>query len=123
MQRGHLLKLFALITMPPLQEISHNVQRQRRGLPLTPLEKRSLKLRPPIQRIERSYNIRKKIKVLTFLLYYRVIDPRPLSASQRRQGMAAFPGHDKTPGYRPPTFAEALNYFVVFENPGLRDVL
>ena len=93
--------------IPPLSELSANVVRPGRK-PL-PLEKRKPPSFKAIQRVERSYSRKKRMKVLLFLQYHRVpVDDDWKPPSRQRDGYTA-----PVDGYRQPTYEEAHAFFKI----------
>ncbi|KPM45834.1 hypothetical protein AK830_g684 [Neonectria ditissima] len=70
---------------------------KKRGPKPKPLSERVYKAPKPIQRVERSYDPKKKEEVILYLMHHRVYDPN---------------SNIKAPdGHRPPTFREAAAFF------------
>ena len=108
-----------------LQTIDPNVGRQRRRKP-GPAQAGLVELGHPyvaprpIQRIERSYSLARKVEVVRFLHYHRVVDDSAQKARVPRLRLdierpTIYNGNPMTEGltYRPPTFIEASTYFKI----------
>ena len=81
---------------------------KRRGKKIKTLTERAMCIFKPVQRVERSYSYEKKVQVLLFLEKHQV----PINKITVGRPRKDAPTCD-TPGYRPPTFHEAADFFKI----------